>query len=223
MDMMLKTIVWIPFVLFTVCSPGQSAKELRPDLEKLVVGKKLEVFNRNITPLRDSKNRNGLYMDARDNHGVAWLPGYELVKGVLEFDVKGRDVLQQSFVGIAFHGLNDSTMEAIYFRPFNFRATDKGRRSHSVQYISLPDKDWEKLRTEHPNQYEQSLKRPPSPNDWFHVRVVIDHSEVSVFVNEHPEPDLVVTRLGNRSNGRIGFWTGHRSDGAFANLKMIIK
>ncbi|WP_300604059.1 hypothetical protein [Niabella sp.] len=221
--MMLKTMVLIPLAFFAVGSVGQPAKTVRPDLGKLVAGKKLEVFNRNVTLLKDSKNRSGLYIEARDNYGVAWLTGYQLENGILEFDVKGRDVLQQSFVGIAFHGLNDSTMEVIYFRPFNFQTADTVRRSHSVQYISLPDNDWKKLRAEHPDQYEQALKSPPAPDEWFHVRVVIDHIKVRVFVNDHPEPDLVVTRLSNQRGGRIGFWTGHQSDGAFANLKMIIK
>ncbi|MBO9591820.1 MAG: hypothetical protein J7599_02855 [Niabella sp.] len=214
---MLKTFVLIPLAFFVVYAQGQPVGGLRPDLEKLTV------FNRDAMRLKDSTGKKILYLNAKDNYGVAWLTGYQLDNGILEFDVKGRDILQRSFVGIAFHGLNDSTMEVIYFRPFNFQATDTVRRSHSVQYISLPDHDWEKLRAEHPNLYEQALKYPPQPDAWFHVRVVIDHAKVSVFVNDRPEPGLVVTRLSNRSGGRIGFWTGHQSDGAFANLKMIIK
>ncbi|MCF3111206.1 DUF1080 domain-containing protein [Niabella sp. CC-SYL272] len=221
--MMLKTFVLISLAFFAIHSQGQSVRELKPELDKLAAAKKMTVFNRNVTLLKDSANKKILYLNAKDNYGVAWLTGYQLDNGILEFDVKGRDLLQQSFVGIAFHGLNDSTMEVVYFRPFNFQATDTTRRSHSVQYISLPDNDWKKLRTEHPNQYEQALKHPPQPDEWFHVRVVIDHSEVRVFVNNHPEPDLVAMRLSSRSEGCIGFWTGHQSDGSFANLKVIPK
>ncbi|MCD2423765.1 hypothetical protein LQ567_13400 [Niabella pedocola] len=221
--MMLKTFLLLLLAFFTMCCVGQSVREVRPDLEKLVAGKKLTVFNRDITLQKDLKNNKSLYLNAKDNYGVAWLTGYQLTNGVLEFDVKGRDVLQQSFVGIAFHGVNDSTMEVVYFRPFNFRAADTIRRSHAVQYISLPEHDWKILRTDYPNQYEQGLRQPPQPDEWFHVRVVIDNADVKVFVNNRPEPDLVVTRLSNRAGGRIGFWTGHQSDGSFANLKMILK
>src|SRR5258707_625793 len=79
---------------------------------------------------------------------VAYLPGIEFANGSIEFDVKGKDVLQQSFVGVAFHGVDGTTYDAIYLRPFNFRAQDPARRSHSVQYISHPTYTWEKLRNE---------------------------------------------------------------------------
>jgi len=58
--------------------------------------------------------------------------------GTIEFDVKGKDVQGQSFVGLAFHGLDNSTYDAIYLRPFNFRTEDKLRKIHAVQYISHP-------------------------------------------------------------------------------------
>jgi hypothetical protein len=62
---------------------------------------------------------------------VAWLDGVELATGTLEVDVRGKDVLQQSFLGLAFAGVNDSTFEAVYLRPFNFRAREPNRISWS--------------------------------------------------------------------------------------------
>ncbi len=54
--------------------------------------------------------------------GIAWINDIRFSDGIIEFDVKGKNVLQQSFVGFAFHGSNDSTYDAVYFRPFNFKS-----------------------------------------------------------------------------------------------------
>ncbi len=139
-------------------------------------------------------------------------------QGTVEFDVRGRDLLQQSFVGLAFHGQDDKTYEAVYFRPFNFRATDPVRRVHAVQYVALPGHPWQKLRTEHPDHYEAALSPAPDPDDWFHVRVEVAGGQVSIFVNGAASPALSVERLGPWTGGRLGLWVGNNSGGDFANL-----
>ncbi len=220
---MQKTIFIFLFTLFATSCCAQKTNAVIPDLEQLVAQKRITAFNRNINLMKNAKNKISLYMNAKEHYGVAWLTGYAFSDGTLEFDVKGKDVLQQSFVGLAFHGVNNRTMDVIYFRPFNFQAPDAGRKSHSVQYVSLPEYDWQRLRTEHPDKYEQALKHPPQPDEWFHVRMVIKQPEVKVYVNNNPEPDLVVEQLGDRKGEMIGFWTGHQSDGNFANLKITPK
>lgn len=77
-------------------------------------------------------------LDARAGDGGALLAGVALSEGVIDVDLRGKDVAQQSFLGIAFHVVDWTTYEAVYFRPFNFRSADAERRSHSVQYISHP-------------------------------------------------------------------------------------
>jgi hypothetical protein len=129
-------------------------------------------------------------------------------------------VQQQSFVGVAFHGVDGTTYDAIYFRPFNFRAEDPARRQRAVQYISQPAYTWQKLRTEHPGRYEQPVNPVPDPNSWFHVRVVVAAPTVSVFVDGATEPSLVVNLLSDRKRGRVGLWVGNGSGGDFANLKI---
>jgi hypothetical protein len=62
------------------------------------------------------------------------------------------ETLQQSFVGVAFHGVDGTTYDAIYFRPFNFKTDDPVRRIHAVQYISHPDNPWQKLRDGQPGE-----------------------------------------------------------------------
>src|SRR5207249_1314649 len=131
---------------------------------------------------------------------------------------EGNDVQQQSFVGVAFHGVDGTTYDAIYFRPFNFRAVDPARRIHAVQYISHPTYTWQKLRTEQLGKFEQAVNPVPDPNAWFHVRVVVASPRVSVFVGDAKEPSLVVDQLSDRKKGLIGLWVGNNSGGDFANF-----
>lgn len=65
----------------------------------------------------------------------------------------------KSFVGIAFHRRDDSTYDAVYLRPFNFRATDPTRHMHAVQFISVPDYDWPRLRQDSPEEFEDAHDR----------------------------------------------------------------
>lgn len=176
----------------------------------------LVVVNRELT----LPGNGSLHLGEADNAGFAWLKNREFKTGVIEFDAKGSDKLQGSFVGIAFHGVNDTTYECIYFRPFNFRATDSVRRSHGVQYIAVPPYDWPILRETYPNKYEQAVNPPPDPNAWFHARIVITPSKITVFVNGKEQAALVVEPLVKTGSTKIGYWAGNGSAGDWKNLKI---
>ncbi|MES2269056.1 MAG: family 16 glycoside hydrolase [Bacteroidota bacterium] len=161
-----------------------------------------------------------LHLDGADNAGFAWINNRQFKNGIIEFDVKGNDKLQGSFVGIAYHGLNDSTYECVYFRPFNFKAEDGVRRSHGVQYIASPKYDWPILREKFPNKYEQAVTPAPDPNGWFHVRITISTKNVNVYVNGLQKPMLAVEPLVNTGGTKIGYWVGFGSPGDWKNLKI---
>ena len=192
---------------------------IQPDLSALAASKGLTVFNRTATTLTDGA-RKGARVSEAEGDGVAYLPGIEFADGTIEFDVRGKDVQQQSFVGVAFHGVDGTTYDAVYFRPFNFKTEDQARRIRAVQYISHPTHTWQKLRTEQPGQYEKAVSPVPDPNGWFHVRIVVASPKVSVFVGDGTEPSLVVNQLSSRRKGLIGLWVGNTSGGDFANLKI---
>ncbi len=197
---------------------GQS-KTIEPDLAALAEGKGLKAFNRSLSSLHDG-TRKGVRLDESPGDGVAYLPGIEFANGTIELDVRGKDVQQQSFLGVAFHGVDGTTYDAIYFRPFNFKAEDPARRIRAVQYISHPTYTWQKLRAEHPGKYEKAVNPVPDPNGWFRARVVVASPKVSVFVGDAKEPSLVVDQLSDRKKGLVGPWVGNTSGGDFANLKM---
>src|SRR5256714_10772502 len=183
---------------------------------------RLEVFNRTASSLHDGA-RAGVHLSEGAGEGPAYLRGVEFSNGTIELDIRGKDVPQQSFVGVAFHGVDGTTYDAIYFRPFNFKTDDPARRKRAVQYVSHPDYPWQKLRADHPGEYEQPVTPAPDPNGWFHVRMVVATPKVSVFVADAQQPSLVVNQLSDRHRGRVGLWVGNGSDGDFANLKIMPK
>jgi 3-keto-disaccharide hydrolase len=204
--------------LATVRLAGQS-KSLEHDLAALADGKKLNVFNRSASSFVDG-TRKGVRLSENPGDGVAFLQGVQFANGTIELDLKGKDVQQQSFLGMAFHGVDATTYDGIYFRPFNFKTDDQARRIRAVQYISHPGYPWDKLRADKPGQYEKAVNPVPDPNGWFHARVVVASPNVSVFVNDGTTPCLVVNQLSNRGKGLVGLWVGNTSGGDFANLKI---
>jgi hypothetical protein len=195
-------------------------KTIEPDLAALAEGKGSKVFNRSLSVFNDGAKK-GVRLSESPGDGVAYLEGIEFADGAIEIDIRGKDVQGQSFVGVAFHGLDEKTYDAVYFRPFNFKTEDSARRLHAVQYISHPTYTWQKLRTEQPGKYEKPVSPPPDPNGWFHARVVVASPKVSVFVNDAKEPSLVVDQLSDRKKGLVGLWVGNTSGGDFANLKIV--
>ncbi|MBE3099128.1 MAG: hypothetical protein IMZ44_18590, partial [Planctomycetes bacterium] len=203
----------------SVAGLAQVPKPLEPDLAQLVDGKSAQLFNRTVTVARED-GRAVARLDARAGDGGALLEGVLVGDAVIEVDLKGKDVAQQSFLGIAFHLVDWTTFDAVYFRPFNFRAPDAERRSHSVQYVSHPSNTWQKLRSERLGQFESAITPPPDPNNWFHARIVAAKSRVEVYVDHAATPTLVVDDLGAATSGGVALFVGNASDGAFANLKI---
>ena len=160
-------------------------------------------------------------LDAKAGDGFAVVQSAPFAEGTLEADVRGEDVQQQSFVGLAFAIQNDSTYEAVYLRPFNFRTPDTARAKRAVQYVSQPTWPWQRLRTESPGKYEQPVRPIPDPTTWVHLRLVITKTQVTVYANGGDEPDLVVTRLGDAKPGPIGLWVGNNSRGDFTNVTIV--
>jgi len=174
------------------------------------------VFNRQLSFGADGS----IHLNGVDNEGIAWIKNKQFKNGTIEFDVKGNDKMQGSFVGVAFHGVNDKTYEAVYFRPFNFLSADAVRKSHGVQYLAVPDYDWPLLREKYPNKYEQAVIPAPDPNGWFHVRIKVSPEKIRVYVNNGQTAVLEVVPLTNTGGTKIGYWVGNGSPGDWKNLKI---
>lgn len=140
----------------------------------------------------------------KDERGLVWLPVNAFRQGTFELTVRGRDILQGSFVGVAFHAVNDSTFDDVYCRPFNFRTADPVRRIHAVQYVYEPTYYWQKLRTEQNGKYEKGIANPPAATDWFILTVTVEGDTVKAFINHEPTPTLVVQKLNQTMSGKVG-------------------
>jgi len=182
-----------------------------------ILQKQYKVINRSLS---EGSDPGSIHLNEVEGVGIAWTIGKAFTQGSIVFDVKGKDALQRSFVGIGFHGLDDTTYEAVYFRPFNFRATDPVRVAHAVQYIANPKYDWPKLRADYPDKYEQPVSPAPDPNNWFHVRIVVESKKITVYVNDNKQAALIVEPLVNLNGKRIGYWAGNNSGGDWKNLKI---
>jgi hypothetical protein len=197
---------------------AQGAAQERIDLAERLAAGKLRLVNREAVKLAASKD--AVHISEKAGNGVAWIEGTDFANGTIELDVRGRDVLQQSFLGVAFHRTDDNTYEAVYLRPFNFRAEDKVRHDHAVQYIAVPDFDWPRLRKEFPEEFENPVDPSIVPTDWVPLRVVVKEKAVQIFVGNVSAPTLEVRKLGTAARGMVGLWTGNNSDGDFANLRI---
>lgn len=162
-------------------------------------------------------------LSENEGEGIVWLPLKKLRNGTIEIRMRGKDVLQKSFIGAVFHSVNDSTYDAVYCRPFNFFAKDSVRRIHAIQYISHPAFTWRKLREEQNAVFEKEVTNPPDPNGWFTLRLVIEGAMVKAFINDAGLPSLAVEKLNKRSSGKIGLFVGDGSGGDFKTVKIKYK
>jgi hypothetical protein len=190
----------------------------RIDLAERLTAGRLRVVNRQATRLPEP--RDAVHLSAGEKVGLAWVEGSDFRDGTIEVDVRGKDVFQQSFLGVAFHGKNDTTYESVYIRPFNFRATDPARYRHAVQYMTLPEFDWPRLRERFPEEFENEVNRTLSPIDWVPLRIVVRGPKVQVSVGQVANLTLDVRKLGTLDRGLVGLWVGNTSDGDFANLRI---
>ena len=173
------------------------------------------MVNRTATRIDD---RNGVRLAAASGNGVAWVEGSDFQSGTIEVDVRGRDFMGQSFVGVAFHRKDDKTYEVVYVRPFNFRASDPLRKQHAVQYIMLPEFDFDRLRKDFPEEFENPVDPSLGPTDWVKLRVVVRGGQLQIYVGPVHETTLEARKLGQLYGGQVGLWVGNESGGDFANL-----
>ena len=196
-------VLLVPSILY--------AQQQSYDLQRLLKEKKLITHHQKVIPITDG-DKKGISAT-----GIIWLRDVNFSTGTIELDLRGKDEFQKSFLGIAFHGVDTVTYDAIYFRPFNFQSTDPIRKIHAVQYVSEPDQPWHRLRDEQNGIYEKAVNPAPLPTDWFHARIEVKETQIMVYVDNATSPSLTVNKLNGRKEGMIGIWNVGLN-GDFANL-----
>lgn len=158
-----------------------------------------------------------------DDSPLAIISGTDFKDGTIEIEVAGTprpgtDPGNRGFIGLAFrvqdHG---SRAEYFYLRPTNGRSEDQLRRNHSVQYESLPDFPWYRLRKENPGVYESYVDLQPGV--WTKMKIVVSGTKAQLYVNDADQPCLLVNDLKlGETHGQIALWAYGGTDGYFANL-----
>ena len=151
--------------------------------------------------------------------GLALPAGSGFSTGTIEIDLKGRNVRQRSFLGVAFNVSDEKNFEAVYFRPFNFKA-DEPMRSRAVQYVAWPVNTWEHLRKTAPGRFEHAIDPVPDPDGWFHARIEVTERQVRVFVNDAKTPCLVTDRLRSSGHRRPAGLFVDSAEGLYANFRI---
>ena len=174
------------------------------------------VLGRNVWPALH-QGRQAVSFDAQPGPGLAWREGFTFSEGVIEADIAAF----AGHIGLAFWVQDSQHYSAVYFRPQN-RPEDPVSGARGVQYVSLPEYGWERLRREKGGTYENSASLPaPDSGAWFHVRVELSRTQVRAFVNNSTQPCLVIKDvLTTNTTGSVGFFMGDRSLGIISNLKV---
>src|SRR5688500_2026164 len=155
--MSIRTATLIAFTAVLTLGDEVRAQGAAPSITRTV--------NRTHTVVQED-GRAIVRLDARQGDGFTVATGPAFAEGTIELEARGEDVQGQSFVGVAWNVQNDSTYEAVYLRPFNFRTPDTARAKRSLQYVSQPAYPWPKLRAETPGKYEQPVRPIPDPAAW---------------------------------------------------------
>lgn len=207
-------------VFFLFLANSTFAQEMKAiNLYQWHAQQKLSLVNRDVQGINQDGNL-FIRLSEKDGEGLVWLPVSDFGNGVIELEMRGKDVFQRSFIGVAFHAANDSTYDAVYCRPFNFFAKDSVRRIHAIQYVSHPTFTWRKLRDERNGLFEKEIVSPPDPNGWFTMKLVVDNKLIQAFINHSTEPSLVVDKISGIESGKLGIFVGSGSGGDFKKIKI---
>lgn len=214
-------IVQSLLVILGLMGASAHAQSKSIDLSEKYKSNSFITINRELSQLTDDPN--SIKLNAAPGDGLSYLKDLSFEEGTISIELLGENNPGRSFVGFAFNIQNDSTYEVVYFRPFNFVAEEKQRKSHMVQYIYHPEFTWKKLRETRTGEFENEIVNPPDPDQWFKAKIVIDKKTVKVFVEDSEKAVLEIKRLTEIKSDKIGMWTGFNSSGAFRNLHLETK
>ena len=160
-----------------------------------------------------------------EKDGFALLRGADFQDGAIEAEIALKimtppGVRMPGFVGIAFRARPDaSRYELFYLRPGNARSDDQAMRNHSVQYVSVPDFDWYKLRRGWPWVYEAYADL--QPETWTKVRIEVKGRAAKLYLNGSENPSLVVDGLkGQDLRGGVALWSYQGEEAYFSNVRI---
>jgi hypothetical protein len=233
MNILRHAIVAVTLLLVCTEAPllGQKApgKSIPVSLEKLSDQHPQNVKTERVT----YKGRKALQVidaapvNVADGLQLVILNAPEFKDGTIEVEMAGapkensENSAARGFVGMAFRLTADATnaphYECFYVRPTNGRTEDQVRRNHATQYISFPDRPWFELRKDFAGKYESYADMVAG--EWIKMRIEVNGKKATLFLNDAPQPVLVVTDL-TQAQGKIALWVGTDTVAHFADLRV---
>jgi hypothetical protein len=140
---------------------------------------------------------------------VAFPKNLNFKDGEIDLDI-ASPLGAAGYVGLAFRIMDPHHYETVYFRPGYSLTTD------AIQYMPEKKPEFNWWDYEHPEfQAKDSLPL----KGWFHVKVVVKGSTLSVFTHHGNIPVYKYDRLDpGITRGSVGFWLGNSPVGAYKNL-----
>src|ERR1700759_1228660 len=131
---------------------------------------------------------------------IAYPDKLNFTDGTIEADMAwiGR---QGGYLGIAFRIKDAHHYQVVYFRP------ESSGTINAIQY--MPEKKAEFNWWDYEAAKYQATATLPM-HDWFHVKLVVKGTSVTVFVNNQPKPSMVYNNMDSSlQNGAVGYWFGN--------------
>lgn len=174
--------------------------------------------------LEDEVTRTGVpFVDYIDQATFVELP-VEMTTGRIEVDVMARlngktDFDARGFAGVSYRVDGTDSFEAIYVRTLNgLRTAPQPRKERGIQYFAHPDWLFDRLREEHPGEYEAVAD--VGPDEWFTLSVEL--SEVGATASIDGQEALAVRRpKAPARRGAVGLFVDIGTEAYFSNLRIV--
>jgi len=162
-----------------------------------------------------------------DENTYAKVNGLQFHNGVIEVRLLSRLLpdapdFARGFIGIVYRAnADDSEFESFYVRPTNGRScTDAVRKAHGCQYFSYPGYTFSYFREYGITKYEAEVDT--DLNEWITLKAVIENEHAVFYLNQNPEPVLVVKDMkhGVGERGFVGIFVDIGTEAFVSELKV---
>jgi DNA-binding beta-propeller fold protein YncE len=150
------------------------------------------------------------YLERKALIGTAFLKGIELEDGVIECDVTMKGGVR-SYPGILFRVQSPEEYERVYLRPHRSPLYDD-----AVQYVAAFHgvDSWQFY-----NGPGLTSRAVIPPDRWVHVKIEVLGTQARVFLDNAPQPVLIIGDLGHaKSRGGLGLTTMGDGNSFFSNF-----
>ena len=152
-------------------------------------------------------------IDNYKSASIAYPKTLEFKDGIIELDVAWPGD-KNGFVGLVFRIKDAHHYESVYFRP------ESSGTINAIQYMPEKKQDFNWWDYE-ADKYQAKTTLPL--RGWFHIKIIVKGSKLTVYVNHHATPDFIYSQLdGSLKIGSVGFWLGNSAVGAYKNLVVTI-